>query len=290
MKIPCAALAGVFWFVSLVDAGEPAIAFSGVMTAGGNTRIALTDTATKATAWVQPGDDFKGHTVAGYDAKAETVTLKKSGQETRLRLISSKAPDVSGSNAAANAAVVDTMIAAVRGNLRQLAAAARQYQLERGVSSAGFSDLVGPDKLIKELKPVAGENYSTLNFGPNVTAVSVTTASGATVTLDLPPTSGAASNASSVPTPLPTPAPNPQGGAAPVIPSLGAPATAATPLPAATALPVTPPALPVYTIQTGDTWQRISAATGVPIQQLRQLNPGLLDGSPLPPGQTIRTR
>jgi hypothetical protein len=40
----------------------------------------------------------------------------------------------------------------------------------------------------------------------------------------------------------------------------------------------------------GDTWQKISEATGVPVLQLRQLNPSILEGSPLPAGQTIRVR
>jgi LysM repeat protein len=43
-------------------------------------------------------------------------------------------------------------------------------------------------------------------------------------------------------------------------------------------------------IQGGDTWDKISTSTGVPVQQLKQLNPSILEGSPLPAGQTIRVR
>lgn len=53
---------------------------------------------------------------------------------------------------------------AVLNNLRQLAAAADQYYLENGVATARYSDLVGPDKYIRQLNPVAGENYLTVVF------------------------------------------------------------------------------------------------------------------------------
>jgi len=53
---------------------------------------------------------------------------------------------------------------AVLNNLRQLAAAADQYYLERGVRTATYNDLVGPGKYIKAINPVAGENYRTLRF------------------------------------------------------------------------------------------------------------------------------
>jgi type IV pilus assembly protein PilA len=49
---------------------------------------------------------------------------------------------------------------AVLNNLRQLSAAADQYYLENGKSEATLADLVGPDKYIKALVPVAGEDYS----------------------------------------------------------------------------------------------------------------------------------
>lgn len=53
---------------------------------------------------------------------------------------------------------------AVLNNLRQLSAAADQYYLENGKSEATLEDLVGPDKFVKVLRPVAGEDYSTLVF------------------------------------------------------------------------------------------------------------------------------
>jgi type IV pilus assembly protein PilA len=53
---------------------------------------------------------------------------------------------------------------AVLNNLRQLAAAADQYYLEHGVTTATYTDLVGPDKYVKTVTSVAGENYHLLRF------------------------------------------------------------------------------------------------------------------------------
>jgi hypothetical protein len=45
-----------------------------------------------------------------------------------------------------------------------LAAAAEQYYLEKGADTATYENLVGPDKYIKRLIPVAGENYRQVKF------------------------------------------------------------------------------------------------------------------------------
>ena len=57
---------------------------------------------------------------------------------------------------------------AVLNNLRTLAAAADRFYLERGVENATYEDLVGPDKDIKQLVPVMGENYRQLRFRQGV--------------------------------------------------------------------------------------------------------------------------
>ena len=300
MKLRCAGFLITLSVASLVHAGELGIEFAGVMTAGGKTRIALTDTATKTTTWVEPGGEFKGFTIARYDAKEEAVFLKKGGQETRLGIVAAKTPDAPAakdSNPSTQAATV-----AIRANLRQLASAARQYQLEHGATTVNYGDIVGPEKLIKEMKPVAGENYSTLSFGPNVKAVSVTTANGSVVSYDV---SAPTAVAGSI-------------GAVAAGSGLGSAGSSATPAPAAPASvaitreqgkpPATTPAdsavsdaealqptgrqavSPSYMIQGGDTWEKISTATGVPVQQLKQLNPSILEGGALPAGQTIRVR
>ena len=192
MKIRGAACLGIM-MIAVLRGADPDIEFEGIITAEGKTRIALTDKTRKSTTWVEPGQQFNGYTVARYDEKEEAVYLKKSGRETRLGLIASKTVDARPAPAenTTQSAQATAVATAIRSNLRQLSTAARQYQLARGATTVSYNDLVGPDKLIKELKPVAGENYSTLNFGPNVTAVSVTTSTGAIVSFEMPPPNAA---------------------------------------------------------------------------------------------------
>jgi LysM repeat protein len=294
MNIRHSALFIVLSLSPILDAAEPGIVFSGVMTASGKTRIALTDPEKNVTTWVQPGEQFKGYTIARYDEKDEAVFLKKGTQETRIGLVAAKTPDTPASTSTAEiAAATQATAAAIRSNLRQLATAARQYQLAHNVSTVGYNDLVGPGKPIKELKPVAGENYSTLNFGPNVTGVSVTTANGTTISMDVPSANTASTGASAIAD---------SANAATTTAPTGTVATASQPAAQATSTAptsasvevLTPtgrqPASPSYTIQGGDTWQKISEMTGVPVSQLKQLNPAILEGSALPAGQTIRVR
>ena len=49
-------------------------------------------------------------------------------------------------------------------NLRMLSAAADQYYLETGKTSATLADLVGPTKYVRSLQSVTGENYAQLRF------------------------------------------------------------------------------------------------------------------------------
>jgi LysM repeat protein len=311
---------------------EAPIEFSGVLTTNGKPKVALTDKTSKATHWLEPGQDFLGYEVARYDEKQEAVFLKKGLEEIRLSLVLPKTPDdARGKTAAANAntsaadAVTST---AIRGNLRQFIAAARRFQTERGTSHVSFADIVGPDKYIKELPSVAGENYSTLTFAPNVTALSVTTSSGSTVTMDATaPTTATSAIAASPITPAPPPAgaiaaPPPIGttpaatnaSSAPVAALGGTPppinAAPAAPVAANTAAPnpnaASPPppqAIPDagealsptgsrYTTRSGDTYESVARANGMTVEQLRALNPtvNVTTGSSLPPNQTIRIR
>ena len=48
---------------------------------------------------------------------------------------------------------------AVLNNARQLSAAADQYFLESGISTAGLTDLIGPTQYIKALNSIASETY-----------------------------------------------------------------------------------------------------------------------------------
>lgn len=53
---------------------------------------------------------------------------------------------------------------AVLNNLRQLGAASEQYFLETGKTVCTYHDLVGRDKYIREIRPVAGEDYTQMVF------------------------------------------------------------------------------------------------------------------------------
>lgn len=278
-------LFGLLVAAAPVRAAEPTIQFTGVLTADGKTRLALTDKATDTTHWVELGGEFKGYAIARYDAAEEAVFVQKSGREHRLPLASPQSRPALAAAAVAPAAAKasEATQRAIRSNLRALAAAARQYQIERGTASVAFADLVGPGKFIGELKSIAGENYSTLNFSPDVTAISVTTSDGATVAIDF------STGLAQAPKP---PAPSlPPAATAPISMPVAAPAVASAPSPKPEALPPIgrEPVSPTYQIQGGDTWQRIAAATGVSVLELQRLTPTVNGGS-LPAGQTIRIK
>jgi type IV pilus assembly protein PilA len=69
---------------------------------------------------------------------------------------------------------------AITNNLRQFASAGQMYMLEKGVDHVTYSDLVGsgPNAYMRELKPVAGEDYTHLVIHSSDTVMSVTTADG----------------------------------------------------------------------------------------------------------------
>ncbi len=301
-----------------VAAADPTIQFTGVLTADGKTQLALTDKASDTTAWVEDRGEFKGYAITRYDAMEETIVVTKDGKEYRLSLAAPQqrsAPRTGALGVAAPPTTNESAIRSIRSNLRSLVAAARQYQTEKGVASVSYTELVGPGKFIGDLKSIAGENYSTLNFTPDVTAVSVTTTDGTNVAIDFstglaqaptPPTAPAAPTASSNP-PAPRPAPtgalaaNPAAAAAanpvtavaaaaPVAPT-DAPRVAPAMPPLQEALPPTgrEPVSPTYVVQGGDTWQKVAERTGVTVPDLQRLNPTVNGGS-LPAGETIRIK
>ena len=69
-------------------------------------------------------------------------------------------------------------------NLRQLDGAALQFCLENRVKTVKLDQIVGPGKLLKQLTPVDGEDYSKLDLTDGVTPWKVVSASGVTVTFD----------------------------------------------------------------------------------------------------------
>ena len=71
----------------------------------------------------------------------------------------------------------------VLNNLRQFSGAADQFMMETGRTVATYDDLVGADKYIRELRPVAGEDYRQLRVTSQTASLSVHLASGKVVTL-----------------------------------------------------------------------------------------------------------
>jgi type IV pilus assembly protein PilA len=53
---------------------------------------------------------------------------------------------------------------AVTNNLRQLSSAADQFYIEKNVMTVRYDELVGPGKYIRQINPVAGEDYTTIVF------------------------------------------------------------------------------------------------------------------------------
>jgi type IV pilus assembly protein PilA len=67
---------------------------------------------------------------------------------------------------------------AINNNLRQFSAAAQQYMLENAKNVVTYKDIVGPEKYISELRPVAGEDYKSLVVHEGDGSISVRTAAG----------------------------------------------------------------------------------------------------------------
>lgn len=71
---------------------------------------------------------------------------------------------------------------AIMNNLRMLASAADQYFLENGVTDVSIDQLIGPNKYIKELPSVDGEDYSKLDLSLDTKEWKIVSKSGIIVT------------------------------------------------------------------------------------------------------------
>jgi hypothetical protein len=72
---------------------------------------------------------------------------------------------------------------AIRQNLLMLSAAADLFYLEHGVSTASYDQLVGPDKSVKAIRSIEGEDYRQLRFEQGQPFV-ITTPTGRTVRVE----------------------------------------------------------------------------------------------------------
>jgi hypothetical protein len=71
----------------------------------------------------------------------------------------------------------------VMNNLRQIDAARKQYQIDKGRLADSIGDLVGVRRYIKTVRTVGGEDYSSLSMLPGQ-PLTVTTPDGVSVTFD----------------------------------------------------------------------------------------------------------
>jgi hypothetical protein len=144
-----------------VAAAEERLEFAGVLVLPKQTTVRLVDKSSGVSAWIPLGQAFEGYVVTAYEAKEETVVLAKDGTTLRIRLDAGK---VKEGGPEPTPAVTPQQQRAILNHLRQIAAAADQYYLENGANHVTLAELVGPDKYIKEIVPVAGEDYSQIDL------------------------------------------------------------------------------------------------------------------------------
>jgi hypothetical protein len=163
-------------------AAQPTIELRGVLVGVGPTKLSFVDKTNDTTRWVEIGQTFAGYKVTAYDTATESATLTKDGTELRLRLNAATVKDAAADSAFSPAASPPAEVTrAVLNNLRQISAAADQYYLETGRNSVTLVELVGPEKYIKQLKPVDGESYEGLELKLGSGVLKVTTTHGVSV-------------------------------------------------------------------------------------------------------------
>lgn len=157
---------------ALAAGAPPDIRFAGVVTDSQGTVFCLTDPVTEGWSWIPAGGCFLGCTVKAYDPATETLTVSHGGRESRLRLAAGRV--VRWHRELSRAAA-----AAIQDNLLLFHVAAMVYSRMTRSRYVTYEDIVGVDKLLPGLDPVAGEDYRGLTLmkgEPN--GLSVTTAAG----------------------------------------------------------------------------------------------------------------
>jgi len=166
------------WFllaVAVLQAGEPSpFVFSGVLHDGASTKVALTTSAGGESKWVNVGQPFGGYEIVSYDENSSTLLARRDGREFHIALQDAKIAPITNQ-------LEPEVRGKIRSNLHQLWAAAQQYFLETGKTTAAFSDLVGDGKYIKSIEPISGEDYTSLVFSADAKSIAVRTSAGETV-------------------------------------------------------------------------------------------------------------
>ncbi len=165
--------------VAIFAAAADDLELVAVMVEPGKTSVQIKDKASGRTRWMVAGETVAGYTFKSYNASNGSVAMTKDNFTSNLTLKTAKILSTAVPNAPtaqppaagipALPAATDPVAAqqrAILNNLRQIAAAADQYYLENGTNKVTLSDLVGPEprKYIKQIVPVAGEDYSKLEL------------------------------------------------------------------------------------------------------------------------------
>ncbi len=97
------------------------------------------------------------------------------------------AASASGAAPATKTVQQKVQIQAMVNNLRQLSTAAQQYMMDKGVTQAGYYDLVGTttNDYIRSVAPVMGEDYTGLFLNQSDTQVMVVAPDGTTAVYNL---------------------------------------------------------------------------------------------------------
>jgi len=82
---------------------------------------------------------------------------------------------------------LQSRVKAVTNNLRQVASAAQQYMLDKGVTVVTASQLIGTatDDYLRTISPIGQENYATITVDQTTSQISATDAAFGTVTYNL---------------------------------------------------------------------------------------------------------
>ncbi len=116
-------------------------------------------------------DDLRRQVAGAERDRAEILRLQAEVARLQSELSAKAAPPAKAVSSVAASEQQNMM----GHNLRQIAAAREQFTLENNRAPASMAELVGPDKIIKRLNSVAGEDYSAL---PMSGALQVTTPGG----------------------------------------------------------------------------------------------------------------
>ena len=90
MKLRLLVSWGIAAFAAAAAAAD--VELTGVMTHGGQTKLAFRDTQTGVSRWVDLGGEVGGYTVTSFDEKDQSVVLTKSGETARMKLNAARPP------------------------------------------------------------------------------------------------------------------------------------------------------------------------------------------------------